>query len=95
MAPLLTMYYLRRDISRWFLNFEMNTIVLFLSQGLSGNIQGFPKRASWYTAQRDGNGSRLIYEEPRGVLKVSLENGIRDADPYTEFGTTKTVVTAI
>ncbi|XP_031569151.1 histone H2B-like, partial [Actinia tenebrosa] len=33
----------------------------------------------------------LIYEETRGVLKVFLENGIRDAVTYTEHAKRKTV----
>merc|ERR1711981_480185 len=35
--------------------------------------------------------SGLIYEETRGVLKVSLENVIRDAVTYTEHAKRKTV----
>jgi histone H4 len=35
--------------------------------------------------------SGLIYEETRGVLKVFLENGIRDAVTYTEHDRRKTV----
>ena len=31
-----------------------------------------------------------IYEEPRGVPKVFLENEIRYAVPYTEYATRKT-----
>ena len=34
---------------------------------------------------------RLIYEETRGVLKVFLENVIRDAVTYTEHAKRKTV----
>merc|ERR1712224_582545 len=34
---------------------------------------------------------RLIYEETRGVLKVFLENVIRDAVTYTEHARRKTV----
>ncbi|XP_004712578.1 histone H4-like [Echinops telfairi] len=35
--------------------------------------------------------SGLIYEETRGVLKVFLENVIRDAVTYTEHAKRKTV----
>jgi histone H4 len=35
--------------------------------------------------------SGLIYEETRGVLKVFLENVIRDAVTYTEHARRKTV----
>ncbi|RXG60028.1 Histone H4 type VIII [Armadillidium vulgare] len=35
--------------------------------------------------------SGLIYEETRGVLKVFLENAIRDAVTYTEHAKRKTV----
>ena len=35
--------------------------------------------------------SGLVYEETRGVLKVFLENVIRDAVTYTEHGKRKTV----
>ena len=35
--------------------------------------------------------SNLIYEETRGVLKVFLENVIRDAVTYTEHARRKTV----
>ncbi|EMP26034.1 Histone H4 [Chelonia mydas] len=36
-------------------------------------------------------GEALIYEETRGVLKVFLENVIRDAVTYTEHAKRKTV----
>ena len=38
-----------------------------------------------------GHISGLIYEETRGVLKVLLENVIRDAVTYTEHPKRKTV----
>ena len=44
--------------------------MFFIYQALRGNIQGFTKPA-------------LIYEEPRGVLNVFLENLIRNAVAYT------------
>ena len=37
--------------------------------------------------------SGLVYEETRGVLKVFLENVIRDAVTYTEHTKRKTVTT--
>ncbi|XP_055943680.1 uncharacterized protein LOC129974915 [Argiope bruennichi] len=48
---------------------------------------------SWRLARRGGvkRISGLIYEETRGVLKVFLENVIRDAVTYTEHAKRKTV----
>ncbi|XP_074810119.1 histone H4-like [Natator depressus] len=60
---------------------------------LRDNIQGIMKPAIRHLA-RCGDGkhiSDLIYEETRGVLKVFLENVIRDAVTYTEHGKQKTV----
>ena len=53
---------------------------------LSDNIQGITKPAIRRLARRGGvkRISGLIYEETRGVLKVFLENVIRDAVTYTE-----------
>ena len=53
---------------------------------LRDNIQGITKPAIRRLARRGGvkRISGLIYEETRGVLKVSLENVIRDAVTYTE-----------
>uniref|UniRef100_A0A4W6D0L1 Histone H4 n=1 Tax=Lates calcarifer TaxID=8187 RepID=A0A4W6D0L1_LATCA len=48
---------------------------------LRDNIQGITKPRI----------SGLIYEETRGVLKVFLENVIRDAVTYTEHAKRKTV----
>ena len=47
----------------------------------------------WHRARRGGvkRISGLIYEETRGVLKVFLENVIRDAVTYTEHAKRKTV----
>ncbi|NWS31516.1 H4 protein, partial [Polioptila caerulea] len=49
-------------------------------------LQGISKRAIRRLARRGGvrRLSGLIYEETRGVLKVFLENVIRDAVTYTE-----------
>ncbi|MBN3312380.1 H4 protein, partial [Atractosteus spatula] len=56
---------------------------------LRDNIQGITRRL----ARRGGvkRISGLIYEETRGVLKVFLENVIRDAVTYTEHAKRKTV----
>merc|ERR1711973_530830 len=53
---------------------------------LRDNIQGITKPAIRRQARRGGvkRISGLIYEETRGVLKVFLENVIRDAVTYTE-----------
>lgn len=62
---------------------------------LRDNIQGVTKPAIRRLARRGGvkriNGA--IYEEIRGVMKVFLENTIRDAVTYTEYGKRKTVTT--
>ncbi|KAI3709109.1 hypothetical protein L2E82_38867 [Cichorium intybus] len=48
----------------------------------------FPNRtAAWRRKRISG----LIYEETRGVLKIFLENVIRDAVTYTEHARRKTV----
>ncbi len=55
--------------------------------------QGITKPAIRRLARRGGvkRISGLIYEETRGVLKVFLENVIRDAVTYTEHARRKTV----
>jgi len=60
---------------------------------LSDNIQGITKPAIRRLAHRGGvkRISGLIYEETRGVLKVFLENVIRDSVTYTEHARRKTV----
>jgi len=60
---------------------------------LHDNIQGITKPAIRRLARRGGvkRISGLIYEETRGVLKVFLENVIRDAVTYTEHAKRKTV----
>ncbi|MBN3278602.1 H4 protein, partial [Polyodon spathula] len=60
---------------------------------LRDNIQGITKPAIRRLARRGGvkRISSLIYEETRGVLKVFLENVIRDAVAYTEHAKRKTV----
>ena len=64
---------------------------------LLDNIQGITKPAIRRLARRGGvkRISGLIYEETRGVLKVFLENVIRDAVTYTEHAKRKTVTAMI
>ena len=60
---------------------------------LHDTIQGITKPAFQCLARRGGvkRISGLIYEETRGVLKVFLENVIRDSVTYTEHARRKTV----
>ena len=60
---------------------------------LRDSIQGINKPTICHLARRGGikQNSGLIYEETRGVLKVFLENIIRDAVTYTEHAKRKTV----
>ena len=60
---------------------------------LRDNIQGITKPAIRRLARRGGvkRISGLVYEETRGVLKMFLENVIRDAVTYTEHSKRKTV----
>ncbi|EEB89569.1 hypothetical protein MPER_12315 [Moniliophthora perniciosa FA553] len=60
---------------------------------LRDNIQGITKPAIRRLARRGGvkRISALIYEETRGVLKIFLENVIRDSVTYTEHAKRKTV----
>ena len=60
---------------------------------LRDNIQGITKPAIRRLARRGGVKwiSGLIYEETRGVLKVFLENVIRDAVTYNKHAKRKTV----
>ena len=57
------------------------------------NIQGITNAAIRRLARRGGvkRISGFIYEETRGVLKVFLENVIRDAVTYTEHAKRRTV----
>jgi len=61
---------------------------------LRDNIQGITKPAIRRLARRGGvkRISGLIYEETRGVLKVFLENVIRDACSYCEHALRMTLV---
>jgi histone H4 len=60
---------------------------------LRDNIQGITKPAIRRLARRGGvkRISGLIYEETRGVLKIFLENVIRDSVTYAEHARRKTV----
>ncbi|OVA04207.1 Histone H4 [Macleaya cordata] len=60
---------------------------------LRDNNQGITKPAIRHLTRRGGvkRISGLIYEETRGVLKIFLENVIRDAVTYTEHARQKTV----
>ena len=62
---------------------------------LRDNIKGVTKPAIRRLARRGGvrRISGMIYEEVRGVLKVFLQNAIRDAVTYTEHAGRKTVTT--
>nr|P80737.3 RecName: Full=Histone H4-1 [Blepharisma japonicum] len=58
------------------------------------NIQGITKPAIRRLARRGGvkrTLSGLVYDETRNVLKVFLENVVRDAVTYTEHARRKTV----
>ena len=57
------------------------------------NIEGITKPAIRRLARRGGvkRISGLIYEEIKGILKVFLENTIRDTITYTELSRRKTV----
>jgi histone H3/H4 len=60
---------------------------------LRDNIQGITKPAIRRLTRRGGvkRISGLIYKETRGVLKIFLENVIRDSVTYTEHARRKTV----
>lgn len=60
---------------------------------LRDNIQGITKPSIRRLCRRGGvkRISGLIYEEVRGVIKVFLEQVIRDAVTYTEHAKRKTV----
>ena len=64
---------------------------------LRDSIKGITKPAIRRIARRGGvkRISGLIYEETRGVLKVFLENVIRDAVTYTEHARRKTVTAMV
>ena len=60
---------------------------------LRDNIQGITKPAIRRVVRRAGvkRMSKLVYEETRGVLKVFLEDVVRDAVTFTEHARRKTV----
>ena len=82
-----------RGIARCVLEVWFCVSSSFWFQVLRDNIQGITKPAIRRLARRGGvkRISGLIYEETRGVLKVFLENVIRDAVTYTEHAKRKTV----
>ena len=57
------------------------------------NIRGITKPSIRRLARRGGvkRISGLIYDEVRGVLRLFLENTIRDAVTYTEYAKRRTV----
>ncbi len=63
---------------------------------LRDNIQGITKPALRRLARRGGvkRINNLIYEESRGILRVFLENALRDAVTYTDHARRKTVTTS-
>ena len=72
---------------------NIQVIFSVLSGIYSSLLKGITKPAIRRLARRGGvkRISGLIYEETRGVLKVFLENVIRDAVTYTEHAKRKTV----
>lgn len=69
------------------------SIVSRLTLACAFSLLGITKPAIRRLARRGGvkRISGLIYEETRGVLKVFLENVIRDSVTYTEHARRKTV----
>jgi histone H4 len=70
-----------------------STIDVVVDPNTLSFLQGITKPAIRRLARRGGvkRISGLIYEETRGVLKVFLENVIRDSVTYTEHAKRKTV----
>nr|XP_055189470.1 uncharacterized protein LOC129514789 [Nyctereutes procyonoides] len=64
-----------------------------LRKALRDSVLGITKSAIRRLARRGGvkRISGLIYEETRGMLRLFLENVIRDAVAYAEHGRRKTV----
>ncbi|KAB5514393.1 hypothetical protein DKX38_028299 [Salix brachista] len=75
------------------LTYDLELAIDLVKKVLRDNIQGITKPAIRRLARRGGvkRISGLIYEETRGVLKIFLENVIRDAVTYTEHARRKTV----
>jgi len=67
--------------------------ITFSRKVIRDSIQGITKPAIRRLARRGGvkRISGMIYEETRVVLKIFLENVIRDAVTYTEHARRKTV----
>ena len=77
-------------------SFEITSKVCVVHHSCTKNFEcllGITKPAIRRLARRGGvkRISGLIYEEVRGVLKIFLENVIRDAVTYTEHAKRKTV----
>ena len=72
----------------------MNRVTTRHKKVLRDNIKGVTKPAIQRLCRRGGvkRLSSLIYEETRGVLKVFLENVIRDSVTFTEHCRRKTVI---
>ena len=72
----------------------MNRVTTRHKKVLRDNINGVTKPAIQRLCRRGGvkRLSSLIYEETRGVLKVFLENVIRDSVTFTEHCRRKTVI---
>ena len=72
----------------------MNRVTTRHKKVLRDNINGVTKPAIRRLCRRGGvkRLSSLIYEETRGVLKVFLENVIRDSVTFTEHCRRKTVI---
>uniref|UniRef100_A0A3P8VIC4 Histone H4 n=1 Tax=Cynoglossus semilaevis TaxID=244447 RepID=A0A3P8VIC4_CYNSE len=68
--------------------FQLNGLQRSCEMTLSTNLNLDNAVSIYQMAKRI---SGLIYEETRGVLKVFLENVIRDAVTYTEHAKRKTV----
>ncbi|WRX24229.1 Multicopper oxidase-like [Theobroma cacao] len=74
-------------------NVTLHWYEISLPTAFSFLLMGITKPAIRRLARRGGvkRISGLIYEETRGVLKIFLENVIRDAVTYTEHARRKTV----
>ena len=82
-----------KDSEKEVLNVTERSWEITFKVPLAFNYEGITKPAIRRLARRGGvkRISGLIYEETRGVLKVFLENVIRDAVTYTEHAKRKTV----
>ena len=83
--------YVENSLKIWLFDYRLLRNICVVT--VSIYISGITKPAIRRLARRGGvkRISGLIYEETRGVLKVFLENVIRDAVTYTEHAKRKTV----